>query len=211
MFYGHAGFAQHVNRQIVRVILAVVDVADAAVDEHLGAQSAGVRGAVEFRALNADAVDGGLNDDVLLGMEPAADFVALARRDAETLAQAACLQAVGHASGRAVVACGKNALVLDGNGADLASGAGGAFTDEIGDIHEIVWPWHALHNHTLWVAGSLHAGAEKAKSAAGLRPGRKALSRAFSRVCRCRCLPGGHVVVQEDIPFCIPGHFFILH
>ena len=121
---------------------------DAAVDEHLAAHGAGEGGAIELRPGDAHAVHGGLDDDVLLRVQAAADLVALPGRDAHLLAQAARLQAVAHAGGRAVVTGGQDVPVLDGDGAHLAAQAGGTLTHQIGDVHEVIGPGHSLHDST---------------------------------------------------------------
>ena len=88
-------------------------VLDAGIDDHLGANAARQVGAVEGGAADADPMIGRLNDGVLLGVDPAAQLVALAGRDVELRPQTAGLGAVGHPGGRSVVAGGQDAFVLD--------------------------------------------------------------------------------------------------
>ena len=66
--------------------------------------------AVQGRALDGDAVDGRLDDGVLLGVDGAAELVALAGRDAELLAQAADVQAVSRPAGRRCSPCARMRL-----------------------------------------------------------------------------------------------------
>ena len=51
-------------------------------------------GAVNFRTLKGHAVNGGLDDDVLLGVKAPAKLVALSGRNAQLLTQAADFQAI---------------------------------------------------------------------------------------------------------------------
>ena len=101
-----------------------------------------------LRPGDAHAVHGGLDDDVLFGVQAAADLVALPGRDAHLFAQAARLQTVAHTGGRTVVAGGQDVSVLDGDGAHLATQAGGTLAHQIGDAHEVIGPGHSLHDST---------------------------------------------------------------
>ena len=93
-------------------------------------------GAVESRALDADAVQRRLDDGVLLGMHRPAQLVMGAAL--HVLASAAYPVAVVQAGGRAVVARGEDALVLDEDCSHLISQAGGALGDYGGDLHEVL-------------------------------------------------------------------------
>ena len=143
-----------------QAVPAAQAVPDAAVDEHLGTKHTGMGGAVKLGPGNAHAMHGGLNDDILLGMQAPAYLVPLTGRDAQLLPQATDLQTVGDPGGRAIVARGQDAFVLDGNGAHLATGAGGALAHHIGDVHEVVRPGKSV----------LHG---KARFRHGTRRGRK--------------------------------------
>ncbi len=75
----------------------VEDLADAGIDDHLGADAAGQIGAEEGGPPDGDPVVGRLDDGVLLGVDAPAQFVPLAGGDVQLFPQAADLQAVGDA------------------------------------------------------------------------------------------------------------------
>ena len=64
---------------------------------------------------------GGLDDCVLLGVQPPAKLVPLARGYARLLTDAAQVQAVSEAARGPVVAGGEDALLLHDEGADYSS------------------------------------------------------------------------------------------
>ena len=70
---------QEIQRPFVRVGLLVDYLGNAGIDHHLGAEDAGLVGAVERCPLDADAVQCRLNDGILLGMHRPAQLVARAR------------------------------------------------------------------------------------------------------------------------------------
>ena len=97
-------------------------------------------GAVERRALDGDAVDGRLDDGVLLGVDGAAELVALAGGDAQLIAQTADVETVSHAARGAVVPGREDALVAHEDGADLAAQTGGAGRRLTGELEEVLVP-----------------------------------------------------------------------
>ena len=161
-----AGFPEHLRGQVIRIAFAVKDVFHAAVDEHFAALQAGVRRTVDIAPQNGDTVRRGLDDAVLPGVGAAADLMALSRGDMQFVPEAADIEAVAHAGGRAVVSGGQDALVLDEDAPDPAADAGGALADHIGDAHEIFRPGQALWH------GNLRCGMES--SGLRVREGRRA-------------------------------------
>ena len=117
---------------------------DVAVDQHLRADQTGLGRAVDLRAFQTDAVGGGLDDYVLLGVQPPAEFVPLARGNAQLFTQAADVQTVLKTGRSAVVTRGQDPLVLNGQSPDLAAQAGGTLGHEPGYAHEIIRPWKTL-------------------------------------------------------------------
>ncbi len=109
-YYFHPRLLQEIQRRPVRIALLVDHLGDAGVDHHLGAEDAGLVGAVEGGALNADAVQRRLDDGVLLCMHRPAQLMAGAR--GHVLASAAHAVAVLQACRSAVVAGGEDALVF---------------------------------------------------------------------------------------------------
>src|SRR6185436_6779564 len=96
-------------RALVAIELAVVDLADAGVGDELEAVPARRGGGVELRAIDADAVFGGLQDGVGLGVDG---------RDAMAVFHhAAAVLAVRQSSYGAVVAGGEDRAVADDTGA----------------------------------------------------------------------------------------------
>lgn len=107
--------------EVVGVGLLVDDFADAGVDDHLGADDAGLVCAVESGAVYADAELGGLDDGVLLCVDGEAQLVPGAGGDAQISAHAfAFLFAAFDAGGGAVVAGGYDALVAHDDGTDVS-------------------------------------------------------------------------------------------
>lgn len=137
-------FFAHVFREFVGVALSEINIFDPTVDEHLCADEAGLSRAVDVGFGNADAVHGSLNDDILLGVEAAADFVSLARWHIELFAQAAHFEAVGEVGRGTVVPSGKDTLVPHRNSPDFAPGAGGTFSNHVGYAHEVIGPGESV-------------------------------------------------------------------
>ena len=108
------GLLQEIQRRLVRVALQIDDLLHPCVDHHLGAEDAGLVGAVERCPLDADAVHCRLNDGVLLGMHRPAKLVA--RAALHVLASAADNIAVVEACGRTIVTRGENSLILHEEG-----------------------------------------------------------------------------------------------
>ena len=95
---------------------------DAAVDDKARANGAGLVRAVKGCAVHRDAEFCRLNDCVLLCMDGIAFFCASAALYAKPIAHAiSFVTAVEYACGRAVVARGENAFVLDDDRADRAA------------------------------------------------------------------------------------------
>ncbi len=88
---------------------------------------------------------GGLDDGVLLGVQPAAELVTFAGGNLEPLPQAAGSVAVAYAGWNTIVAGGQNIAIFDQKGANLTSQAGGTGCHQTGDVHEILIPGWALH------------------------------------------------------------------
>ena len=141
----HAGLAQEGARLRIGVVAGVDHAQDAGVDDHLGAVEAGLMGDVDRAAVDRHAVQRGLDDGVLLGVQRAHAVVV---HD-----QTADVRAVGQAHGRAVVAGGQDALVLDDDRADGGAWAGAAPGHLPGDVHEVFVPGRPFgHVHS-----SVHA------------------------------------------------------
>src|SRR3990172_11318531 len=139
-------FLDHLLRQGVGIAVLKDDLFHARIDDHLRADAARLVRAVERCAFYACAVFGGLDDGVLLGMEPAAYLVPLAGRYAEFFPQASAVIAVLHAGGSAIIPCGEDIFVLHDNGPDLSPEAGGAPLHKVRDLHKIFIPGLTYHN-----------------------------------------------------------------
>jgi len=134
------GLFQHLGGEGVGVAVFEDEVLHACVDDHLGADAAGLVCAIERCAFDVRPVLGRLDYGVLLGMEPAADLVPLAGGDAELLTQAPAVQAVCNAGRRTIVARGKDVFVLHEHCAHLAAETGGALLHQVRNFHEIFVP-----------------------------------------------------------------------
>ena len=73
----HASFLEHAQRQLIGIRIGVDDLGDTGVDAHLGAGYARLRGDVDLRAADIDAIARSLNDRVLFGVQAPADLLAL--------------------------------------------------------------------------------------------------------------------------------------
>lgn len=82
--------------------------------------------AVKRRARGLNAVNGGLDDSVLFGMNRAAFFMHRSRRNVLLLADTADVKAMRQSAGSAVVSRRQNTIVTNDNGADFISKARGA-------------------------------------------------------------------------------------
>ena len=127
MFDGDAGFREKFAGEFVGIGIFVDYARDAGVDDHFGADGAGLMGAVKSRSVHGDAEFRRLDDGVLFRMDGVAKLLTGAAGDAHLVAHTlALVAAVEDAGGRAVVARGEDALVLDDDGADGASFSGAA-------------------------------------------------------------------------------------
>ncbi len=131
-----AGFGEEGAAVLVRVVAGVDHPPHARVDEHLGAGDAGLVGDVGAGPLGAHAMQRGLDDGVLLGVQRA-HAVAVDHQVADIIA-------VGRSDRRAVVAGGENAPVAHQHGPDVRPIAGAALGHGEGDIHEVVVPARTL-------------------------------------------------------------------
>ena len=122
------------------VVAAVDDFGDAGVDDGFGAVGTGGEGAIEGAAADGDAVGGGLDDGVFLGMDAEAFVEGAAAGGVAGAAGAAAVAAIGDALGGAVVAGGEDLAVTDDNGADAAAEAVAAGGGDFGHHHEVFVP-----------------------------------------------------------------------
>jgi len=88
-------------------------------------------------ALEADAVEGGLNDNILLGVDSPADFMPLPGWYLKLIPETAQLKAVLETSRGAVVTGSQYMLVPDRHRPDMVTAAGGALGDHGGYLEEI--------------------------------------------------------------------------
>jgi hypothetical protein len=73
-------------------------------------------------------------------MKATAEFVTFSRRDASFLTEAADVQAMFQSGGSPIITRRQNLFIFDKESPHLPSKAGGAFGDEMSDIHEIFFP-----------------------------------------------------------------------
>lgn len=126
------GFAQEASTVLIRVVAGVDDSLDTGVDNHFGACQTRLVGDVDHASVGADAMEGGLDDGVLLGVERAHAVV--------VDDQVANDITVGKAGWRAVVAGGQNASAADDNCADMGAIAGAAGGHGGGDLEKVLVP-----------------------------------------------------------------------
>ena len=122
-YYLDSSQLQKIQCRLVRVALQIDNLLHPSIDHHLGAEDAGLVGAIERCPLDADAVHCRLNDGILLSMHRPAKLVA--RAALYILASAADNIAVVEACRRAIVTHGKNSLILHEKGTHLVMQTGG--------------------------------------------------------------------------------------
>src|SRR5829696_3717259 len=132
--HGEAALGGEFYGEGVRVAARVVDLFDASVHDHLHAHQAWLVGAVNGGACHGDAVVGGLDDGVLLGVERALAALA-AVYDPD---QASHVLAVGHPGWAAVVAGGEDTLVAHDNRPYREPRARRACRDLVRYAHEVL-------------------------------------------------------------------------
>src|SRR5512135_1048577 len=74
-------FHQHLTRKLVSIPALIENLANAGIDQHLGADGTGQVRAVKGRPLDTDSMEGRLDDGVLLGVQAPAELVTLSRRN----------------------------------------------------------------------------------------------------------------------------------
>jgi hypothetical protein len=129
----HIRLAQEFDCVLIHAVCDVVDQArDTGVDECLGAVDAGKMGHITPAAVGGNAVQGGLDDGICLGMD-GADAVAVHQ-------QVAHFVTVGLCCGRAVEPGGKDALIAHQHTADKSPVAGAALGHRISNFHKVRIP-----------------------------------------------------------------------
>ena len=127
------------------VLAAVVDRADAGVDEHLETVDAGRVSHVDIGVADRDAVLGRLRDRVNLGVDGAPTVLLdLAVGRARFIDEASDLVAMRHPGRRPIVAGREDAAVAHDHRAHLGPQAGRALGDLPRDRHEILIPARPL-------------------------------------------------------------------
>lgn len=129
---GDAGLLQEAAAVVVGVSPDIDDALDAGVDDHFGAGEAGLMRDVDHAAVGTDAVEGGLDNGILLGME-CAHAVAVDHQMADFVA-------VGQAGRRTIVAGGEDAPAADDDGADVGAIAGAARGDGECNLQKVLVP-----------------------------------------------------------------------
>ena len=133
-------FFQHLPGQGVGVTLLKNDLLDSCIDDHLGADDAGTVCAIKRGSPDPHPMIGGLDDGILLCMEPAAELMSFPRGDAQSLAKTPNFQAMFQSRGSSIVTRCENLFISDKNSPYLPTQAGRALCDEMGDVHEVFFP-----------------------------------------------------------------------
>jgi hypothetical protein len=97
-------------------------------------------GAVEGGSPDPHPMIGCLDDGILFRMESAAEFVAFSRWDAQFLAETPDDQAVLQLRRSPIVTRRQNLLILNEDSPHLPPQASRTFGDEMGNVHEILFP-----------------------------------------------------------------------
>ncbi len=125
--------------KFIGVFAFMYDADDACIDEHFGADDAGLKCDVYGAAFCADADFCRLYDGVLFGVQCAAELMPLAGRDAQTFAfTAADFRTMAQAGRCAVIACCYDTVFADNDRADLPAKTGGGFFYDFRYLHKLL-------------------------------------------------------------------------
>src|SRR5215211_3307654 len=155
--HGEAALGGKFYGEGVGVAARVVDLFDASVHDHLHAHQAWLVGAVNGGACHGDAVVGGLDDGVLLGVERALAALAAVHDPDE----ASDVVAVGHPGRTAVIAGSQDTFVADDHGAHGEPGARRAGRDLVRYAHEVLVPGGTSLLQRLVGIGGVYGGVFK--------------------------------------------------
>lgn len=151
MYHLHSGFLKKLFAQAIWITICNVNGFDFGIDDHAGADAAGLVGAIQSGAADACAIYRRLDDGILFGMHAAAKLVFFPGGHLELLAQAAGLFAVQGVFWAAIVSGGNQLIVFYQSGAYFAAQAGAALGCEYRHLHEIFLPAGAFHFCTSFV------------------------------------------------------------
>ena len=112
----YARLIKHTERKLVRIRIRVYYLCNASIYEHFRACNAWLRCDIDLRSGYIYAIARSLDNCVLLRMESAAYFLALAGRHTQLIAQAADVAAMRHSARHAVIASGEDAVFLHDDG-----------------------------------------------------------------------------------------------
>jgi len=129
--------SEEIPEGIISVFAKAHKAFDPGVDQHLGAEDAGSMGAVDGATFNADTVERGLNDAILLGMDGAANLVTGAGRNTQRVSEAAQFETVFQSGGSSIVTGGKDMLIPNGHRTDMVTEAGRALGHHQGDLEKV--------------------------------------------------------------------------
>ena len=131
------------------------------IDQHLGTEDARRMRTIDCASLKANPVEGRLDDRILLGMDASAYFVPGSVRYAHLVSETTKLKAVFEARGGAIVAGGKDVLILHCRCPHMVPATGRAFSYDGSYLQEILvngWPTYLLHAG--WRLSFLFPGAD---------------------------------------------------
>ena len=120
----YPGFSKHLPKGIVVIGAETNQAFYPGIYQHLGAKVARRMRAVDGTTLQADAVQGGLYDNVLLGVNTTADFMPRPRRYPQFITQTTAFQTVSETRRSAIITRGQYVFILYRHGADVVPPAG---------------------------------------------------------------------------------------
>ena len=147
---------QDIMNGILRLCVADNDALDTCIDNHTTAHVAGAGIGNQCTCLgiahgqikgSADHLaSGGCDNGILLGMDTAAQLIALATGNTQLLTTADTqVTAVGTSAGRTVIAGRNDLIILNDDGADVVAQAGGTLQNGLGDIEIIIMLVSSVH------------------------------------------------------------------
>ena len=122
----YSGFMKQIHKGVVSIVAKGYKSFYSGINQHLGTEYAGGVGAVNGRTFQTDAMQGGLDDDILLGMNTSAYFLPGSRFYAQLVPEAAEFKTIFESGGSPVVAGGQYVLVLHCHSAYMVASTGGA-------------------------------------------------------------------------------------
>lgn len=121
----------------VRVGCGIENFFYACVNKQLSTDKAGLVGTVNGGTFKGDAVNGSLDNDILFGMQSAAQLMTLTGWNIKLFTETSNLQAILHIAWGTVITSGEDMFILHSNGAHLTPATSRTLSNKVGNAHKI--------------------------------------------------------------------------